>query len=205
MQRSECDMHQKKYMANANAVYENRTMNETQLITGCLNGDRKAQRSLYDTYSRKMLGICMRYVNDREVARDLLQDGFVKVFTSLQSFEGTGSLEAWMRVIFVNEALGYLRRADVLHKYEDIAAADNIPDDSESAISKMSVKELMAIIGRLPVGFRTVFNMYTVEGYSHKEIARALDITESTSRSQYVRARRWLQEQIKKSGYCPDY
>jgi RNA polymerase sigma-70 factor (ECF subfamily) len=193
------------YMANANAAYENRTMNETQLITGCLKGDGKAQRALYDTYSRKMLGICMRYVNDREVARDLLQDGFVKVFTSLHSFEGTGSLEAWMRTIFVNEALGYLRRTDVLHRCEDIAAADNIQDDSESAISKMSVEELMAIIGKLPAGFRTVFNMYTVEGYSHKEIAGALDITESTSRSQYVRARKWLQEQIKNAGYCPDY
>ncbi|MDR2119310.1 MAG: sigma-70 family RNA polymerase sigma factor [Tannerella sp.] len=180
-------------------------MNETQLIAGCLNGDRKAQRTLYDTYSRKMLGICMRYVNDREVARDLLQDGFVKVFNSLASFAGTGSLEAWMRTIFVNEALGYLRRTNVLHRYEDISTADGVQDDSESAISKMAVKELMDIIGKLPVGFRTVFNMYTVEGYSHREIAEALDITESTSRSQYVRARRWLQEQIKNAGYYTDY
>ncbi|MDR1332270.1 MAG: sigma-70 family RNA polymerase sigma factor [Tannerella sp.] len=180
-------------------------MNETQLVKGCLSGDRNAQRALYDMYSRKMLGICMRYVNNREVARDLLQDGFVKVFTSLPSFEGTGTLEAWMRTIFVNESLGYLRRTDILNRSGDIDMANAIQDESESAVSKMSADELMAMVGRLPAGFRTVFNMYTVEGYSHKEIANTLHITESTSRSQYVRARKLLQEQIRNAGYHPGY
>jgi RNA polymerase sigma-70 factor (ECF subfamily) len=147
----------------------------------------------------------MRYVNDREVARDLLQDGFVKIFTSLQSFAGTGSFEAWMRMIFVNEALEYLRRKDVMHNYEDISTIGSMQDNEESAVSKMAADELMALIGQLPTGFRTIFNMYTVEGYSHKEIAETLNITESTSRSQYVRARRWLQEQIKMTGYYPGY
>ncbi|MDR1406842.1 MAG: sigma-70 family RNA polymerase sigma factor [Tannerella sp.] len=178
-------------------------MNETQLVTACLNGDRKAQRALYDTYSRKMLGICMRYVSDREIARDILQEGFIKVFTSLRSFAGTGSLEAWMRMIFVNEALGYLRRTDTWHKCEDVNVANSLPDEGESAVSKMSADELVCLIGQLPPGFRTVFNMYTVEGYSHREIAATLNITESTSRSQYVRARKWLQEQIRKTGYGP--
>jgi len=184
-------------------AYMNVMMNEIQLISGCLNGDRIAQRTLYDTYSRKMLGICMRYVADREVARDLLQDGFVKIFTSLHSYAGTGSFEAWMRMIFVNESLEYLRRKDVMHNYEDIDTIGSIQDHEESAVSKMAADELMALIAQLPTGFRTIFNMYTVEGYSHKEIAETLNITESTSRSQYVRARRWLQEQIKTAGYYP--
>ena len=134
-------------------------MNELQLIEGCRKGERRAQKELYDAYSRKMMGVCLRYVNDREMARDLLQDGFVKIFTSMDSYTGSGSFEGWMRKIFVNCALEYL------------------------------VKEL-------PVGFRTVFNMFAIEGYSHKEISEMLNITESTSRSQYTRAKQLLQRRI---------
>jgi len=103
-----------------------------------------------------------------------------------------------MRTIFVNESLGYLRRSDVLRRHEDIDIAADIQDDNESAVSRMAADELMALIGKLPAGFRTVFNMYAVEGYSHKEIADALNITEGTSRSQDARARKWLQDEIMK-------
>ena len=160
-------------------------MNELQLIEGCRKGERRAQKELYDAYSRKMMGVCLRYVNDRETARDLLQDGFVKIFTSMDSYTGSGSFEGWMRKIFVNCALEYLRKSDVLREATD-----------SSAISDMSAAELMNLVKELPVGFRTVFNMFAIEGYSHKEISEMLNITESTSRSQYTRAKQLLQRRI---------
>lgn len=172
-------------------------MNETQLISGCLNGDKKAQKELYDSYSRKMMGVCLRYIGDKETARDLLQEGFVKIFTSIRSYTGRGSLEGWMRMIFVNGALEYLRKMDVLRNSTDIESVKEQSGEDETVISKLSAEELLALIGRLPSGFRTVFNLYAIEGYSHREIAEMMHITESTSRSQYVRARQWLQEQIK--------
>ena len=172
-------------------------MNEAQLIAGCLNGDRKAQRELYDSYSRKMMGVCLRYTSDRETARDLLQEGFIKIFTSMRSYAGTGSLEGWMRMIFVNGALEYLRKTDILRNSTDIGTINEQSGEDENVISRLSAEELMNLISKLPDGFRTVFNLYAIEGYSHKEIAEMLHITESTSRSQYVRARQWLQEQIK--------
>lgn len=172
-------------------------MNEAQLISDCLYGNRKAQKELYDLYSRKMMGVCLRYVGDRETARDLLQEGFVKVFTSMHSYTGTGAFEGWMRMIFVNVALEYLRKTDVLRNSTDIECLNEQIDDNETAVSTLSAKELMDVIGQLPDGFHAVFNLYAIEGYSHKEIAEMLHITESTSRSQYLRARQWLQERIK--------
>ena len=172
-------------------------MNEAQLISGCLHGDRKAQKELYDLYSRKMMGVCLRYVGDRETAHDLLQEGFVKVFTSMHSYTGMGAFEGWMRMIFVNGALEYLRKTDILRDSVDIEYLNEQVDENETAVSKLSAKELMDVIGQLPDGFRAVFNLYAIEGYSHKEIAELLHITESTSRSQYLRARQWLQERIK--------
>ena len=155
-------------------------MDETQLINGCRKGDRLAQKELYERYSRKMMGVCLRYVNDRETARDLLQDGFVKVFTSMDSYSGIGSFEGWMRKIFVNCALEYLRKSDVLRESTDL---DN-------------TAELMQLVQELPAGFRTVFNLFAIEGYSHKEISDMLNITESTSRSQFTRAKQMLQKRI---------
>lgn len=171
-------------------------MDEQQLIAGCKKGNRLAQRELYETYSRRMLAVCLRYVNDRETARDLMQDGFVKIFTSIGSYSGIGSFEGWMRRIFVNCALEYLRKSDVLKESFDLDNAPEPVQPCSSAISDMSAKELMELIGRLPVGFRTVFNMFAIEGYSHKEISEKLGITESTSRSQYTRARQMLQKRI---------
>jgi RNA polymerase sigma-70 factor (ECF subfamily) len=145
-----------------------------------------------------MMGVCLRYTSDRETARDLLQEGFIKVFTSLHSYSGTGAFGAWMRMIFVNSALEYLRKNDVMYHSEDIDEVSEWASEEETAVSKLAADDLMQLIQKLPDGFRTVFNMYAIEGYSHKEIADILNITESTSRSQYVRARQWLQEQIKR-------
>ena len=171
-------------------------MNEQQLIEGCRKGDRRAQKELYDTYSRKMMGVCLRYVDERETARDLLQDGFVKVFTGLDSYAGSGSFEGWMRRIFVNCALEYLRRSDVLREATDLENTAELIHPDSSAISDLSAAELMRLVSELPTGFRTVFNMFAIEGYSHKEIGEMLGITESTSRSQYTRAKQLLQRRI---------
>ncbi|WP_075556368.1 MULTISPECIES: sigma-70 family RNA polymerase sigma factor [Parabacteroides] len=171
-------------------------MDESQLIRGCRKGDRLAQKELYETYSRKMMGVCLRYVNDRETARDLLQDGFVKVFTSMDSYSGAGSFEGWMRKIFVNCALEYLRKSDVLRESTDLDNTAELIQPDSSVISSMSAAELMTLVHELPTGFRTVFNLFAIEGYSHKEISEMLNITESTSRSQFTRAKQMLQKRI---------
>lgn len=171
-------------------------MDEQQLIDGCRKGDRRAQRELYETLSRKMMGVCLRYVNDRETARDLLQDGFVKVFTSIDSYSGNGSFEGWMRKIFVNCALEYLRKSDVLREATDLDHSAELITPESSVVSEMSAAELNKLVQELPPGFRTVFNLFAIEGYSHKEISDMLHITESTSRSQFTRAKQLLQRRI---------
>lgn len=170
-------------------------MSEKQLIDGCLNGDRRAQEALYNLYSRKMMGVCLRYVSDRETARDLLQDGFVKVFTSMHTYSGVSSFEAWVRMIFVNCAIEHLRKKDILRDAVDLESMVELKDE-ETAVSRLEAESIMKLIQQLPSGYRAVFNLHAVEEYSHKEIGEILHITESTSRSQYARARQWLQEQI---------
>jgi RNA polymerase sigma-70 factor (ECF subfamily) len=144
-----------------------------------------------------MFPVCIRYVADRTVAEDILQDGFVTLFTRLDSYKGEGSFEVWARKIFVTTALMYLRKKDALKMSDELEAARGLKTDTTSQIADIGYKELMEIITSLPTGFRTVFNMYAVEGYSHKEIADILGISEVTSRSQFSRARAMLQKKIK--------
>ena len=172
-------------------------MNEQQLIEGCKSGNRLAQRELYEKFSRKMMAVCLRYVSDKETARDILQDGFVKVFTNIGSFAGQGSFEGWVRRIFVNSALEYLRKSDVLRESMDLDVSSELVHPDASVLEDISAAELMQLVQDLPAGFRTVFNMFAIEGYSHKEVGEALGITESTSRSQFTRARQLLQRRIK--------
>lgn len=171
-------------------------MDEQQLIAGCKKGNRLAQRELYDKYAPRMLAVCIRYVNDRETARDLLQEGFIKVFTCIDSYSGLGSFEGWVRKVFVNGALEYLRKTDVLREATDLDNAPELVQPEASVLSNISAAELMKMIQQLPAGFRAVFNLFAIEGYSHREISEMLKITESTSRSQYTRARQMLQKQI---------
>jgi RNA polymerase sigma-70 factor (ECF subfamily) len=171
-------------------------MMEKQLIEGCKRGDRKAQKELYEMYSRKMMGVCLRYIGDRETARDLLQDGFIKVLTSIDSYSGNGSFEGWIRKIFVNCALEYLRKSDVLREAVGFdLSIDQIGFD-DLIISEISASELLKLVQDLPNSLRAVFNLFAIEGYSHKEVAKMMDISESTSRSQYVRAKQLLQSRI---------
>ena len=172
-------------------------MNEKELIEACKNNDVRAQKLLYETFSRKMMSFCLRYADNREMAEDFLQDGFIKVFSSIRSYSYEGSFEGWMRRIFVNTALEALRKNDLLRNGVELDALEPQQEADYSAVEKISADELMELIAQLPPGFRTVFNMFAIEGYSHREIAETLNINESTSRSQYTRAKRLLQKWIK--------
>ena len=168
-----------------------------QLVPACRKGDRKAQKRLFDALAPKMMSLCLRYLGDRDTAEDVLQDGFVTLFSRLDSYSGTGSFEGWARRIFVNTALMHLRKTDALKLSDDIAEARALSSEEATPVQKMGYRELMNLIGKLPPDARTVFNMYVIEGYSHKEIADALGLTEATSRSKLQRARLRLQEMIK--------
>lgn len=169
---------------------------EKELVEACIRNDRLAQKKLYDRYVRVMMAVCLRYVGDEDSAQDVLQEAFVKVFTSLASFTDSGTLEGWIRRIVVNTALETLRKGDVMRDTTGIEEAEKIMSADVGVIERLSAEDLMGIISALPVGFRTVFNMYAIEGYSHKEIADILGISEGTSRSQYNRARNLIQKKI---------
>ena len=144
-----------------------------------------------------MFPVCLRYVSDRSLAEDILQDGFITLFTKLGSYKGDGSFEGWARRIFVTTALMALRKKDALKMSDELEAVRGMKTDLTGQVENIGYKELMKLVMSLPTGFRTVFNMYAVEGYSHKEIAEILGISEVTSRSQFSRARALLQTKIK--------
>ena len=170
---------------------------DQQLIESCIKGDRASQKVVYDRLASHMLPLCMRYVGDREQAMDVLQDGFVTLFTQLRQYKGDGSFEGWARKIFVNTALMSLRKKDALKMSEDLDTVRGMKAETPSQSQNIGYKELMKLVMQLPSGFRTVFNMSVIEGYSHKEIGDILGISESTSRTQLSRARTWLQQKIK--------
>jgi len=167
---------------------------EHDLIAGCKREEMWARKELYERYAGTMLSICVRYVSDKDMARDVLQDGFYKVFTNIGDYSGTGSFEGWLKRIFINTALEELRKKrflPIINEYEE-----NVEDAGESVFEKLSADDLHRCIAGLPDGFRTVFNLYAVEGYSHAEIAKMLQIKEVTSRSQFMRARQMLQKKV---------
>lgn len=170
---------------------------DLQLIEACIKGNRASQKALYDRLAPRMFPLCIRYVNDRVLAEDVLQDGFITLFTHLKNFKGDGSFEGWARKIFVNTALMSLRKKDALKMSDDLEVARGLKTEVTGQMENIGYKELMSIITELPPGFRTVFNMYAIEGYSHKEIGEMLGISETTSRTQLSRARIWLQNKIK--------
>ncbi|MDR1884091.1 MAG: sigma-70 family RNA polymerase sigma factor [Prevotella sp.] len=175
-------------------------MNELQIIAGCKGQKREAQKMLYGMYARKMYSICLRYSSDQDAAQDLLQDGFMKVFASIDSFQDRGSFEGWLKRIFVNLALENLRKKKtMIQTCDDVQNLPDVVDDSteDEQIHKISETELLKMVQDLPRGYSTVFNLYAIEDYSHKEIAKMAGISEGTSRSQYIRARQILQEKVK--------
>ena len=173
-------------------------MEDHSLITKCIKGESRAQKQLYEKYAPAMMSICLRYVHEKETARDLMHDGFVTLFTKIHTYSGNGSFPAWVKKIFVNTALEYLRRNDILRFSTDINDAYYFEDTDISVFEQISANELLECICKLPDCYRTVFNMYAIEGYSHAEIAQIMDIQESTSRSQYARGRQLLQKIVLK-------
>jgi RNA polymerase sigma-70 factor (ECF subfamily) len=167
------------------------------LVRECLKGSRLAQKELYGRLSSRMFSVCIRYVGDREIAKDVLHDGFIVLFSKLDTFKWEGSFEGWARRIFVNTALMTMRKGDVLKYSEGLDSKEaGMITIAPAAVSELEAQTLMNLISQMPAGFRTVFNMYAIEGYSHQEIAKELDITEGGSRSQLSRARLWLQEKL---------
>ena len=171
---------------------------DSKLIESCIKGDRASQKAVYDRLAPRMFPLCMRYVGDRNLAEDVLQDGFLTLFTQLKNYKGEGSFDGWARKIFVNTALMSLRKKDALKMSEELDVVKGMKADVPSQGQNIGYKELMKLVMQLPAGFRTVFNLNVIEGYSHKEIGDMLGISETTSRTQLSRARTWLQDKIKK-------
>lgn len=167
---------------------------EKELIDRCCKGDALAQRELYELYAKPMYGVCCRYVKDREVAKDMLHDGFITLFTKIGDFRSEGSFEGWCRRIFVNTMLGYLRRHNPLNESDDIETNFTLHNHEASALEQMTGHEVLDCIDLLPQGYRTILNLFAIEGYSHKEVAQMMGISENTSRSQFSRARVRLAE-----------
>ncbi len=169
-------------------------MLEEVLLQGCQQNDAYAQQELYGRYSPKMLSVCYRYAKTREDAEDMLQEGFIKVFSQIKQFEGRGSLEGWILRIIVHTCINHLKKNKKFNDNVDILFASNISVKEDNIPAVLQAKQVVECIRILPIGYRTVLNLYAIEGYSHKEIASILDIEESTSRSQYTRARNMLEE-----------
>jgi RNA polymerase sigma-70 factor (ECF subfamily) len=167
------------------------------LLNGCLEKDRRSQEQLYRWLSPRLFAVCLRYAGDREAAEDILQEGFIKLFQKLSSYRHEGSFEGWARRIFVNTAIEHFRKIKPVLSLEEESPMHE-PSLQETGITQLEAKELSALIQELPVGYRTVFNLYAVEGYNHAEIGEQLGISEGTSKSQYSRAKKWLQERLKK-------
>jgi len=171
---------------------------EKSLIAGCKKNESWARKKLYELYAPAMLGLCVRYTHDYEKAKDILHEGFITVFTKIDSYSGEGSLEGWMRRVFVTKALEFLR-VDRLRRHTDIIEYEEIIETVEiSVVEKLSAEEILKCVSELPERCQTVFNLHAVEGYSHTEIAGMLNIAEGTSRSQFAHARQLLQEKIQK-------
>ena len=170
-------------------------MTEEELLKGCIEERQDCQRELYKRFAGKMMVVCLRYAKDKLEAEDMLQDGFIKVFDNVGKFKQEGSLEGWVRRIMVNTALNKIRANKM--KFEDISeTGSHLADGDANIIDKLSEEAILKIISHLPNGYKYVFNMFAIEGFSHKEIAEKLGIEEASSRSQYAKARKYLQNQI---------
>lgn len=181
-------------------------MDEDNLLKECLSGNTRAQKLLYERYAPRMFGVCLRYAPDHNMAEDFMQEGFIRIFSKLGSFKSQGSLEGWMRRVMVNTSLEILRKKDILKNSLELADfGDGAFDHDDTFINDAYDDSLTALVpahvlykalSEMPTGFRTVFNLFAVEDYSHKEIGIMLDISEGTSKSQYSRAKEWLKKRL---------
>lgn len=172
-------------------------ISDTDLIEGCQREDRKMQQQLYQRFAPKMYGVCLRYAGNIEEAEDILQEGFIKVFRKIGSFRGEGSFEGWVRRIFVNTAIEHFRRKSYLQPITE-REETTVENKYLSVLDSLAEKDIINLVQQLSPGYRTVFNMYVIEGYTHKQIAEMLGISEGTSKSQLSRAKSILQELVQK-------
>ena len=174
----------------------NQNIAESDLIKGCIDGNRRMQEALYQRFSPRMYGVCLRYASNSEEAQDILQEGFIKIFKKLDTFRSEGSFEGWIRRIFVNTAIEHFRRRKYLTPVTE-KEENTIEGNYTSVLDELAEKDILGLVQELSPGYRTVFNMYVVEGYTHKEIADSLGISEGTSKSQLSRAKVILQDLVK--------
>ncbi len=169
---------------------------DEDLIKGCIRREREAQKALYERYADRLLGVCVRYATDTAEAEDILQEGFVRIFTYIMDFSAKGSLFNWMRKIMINTAITMYHR-NLKHRYhQEIGEVQSAAPDRMPGNSDFTHEELLAVIRSLPEGYRIIFNLYAIEGFKHKEIAAMLDIDENTSKSQYSRARKYIRKKL---------
>jgi RNA polymerase sigma factor (sigma-70 family) len=170
---------------------------EKDILAGCIKGKQSAQWELYKRHSRLLLAVCNRYAQSVEEAEDIMQEGFVKIFLNIKEFKGDGPLLAWMRRIMVNTAITHYHKMRKHRYHDDLEEVSEIKFEEKGwGEADFTREELFSVIRQMPAGYRQVFNLYAVEGYKHREIAEIMMIDENTSKSQYSRARRWLQERL---------
>ncbi len=174
-------------------------MTDLEILQACKKGNTRAQEALYHRYKAKLFGVCLRYADSYQEAEDFLQDGFIQIYKDIYQFKPFGSLEGWLRRVVVNVALQHIRKKKRLFSTTDITPFENYFQGRDDPWTDLCAKNLVRMIQSLPDGYRTVFNLYVIEGYSHQEIADKLNISEGTSKSQLSRAKAVLREMIKKN------
>ena len=174
-------------------------MTEEQMLQGCLKNNASTQEALYNRFSPRMLGVCYRFARNREDAEDMMQEGFIKVFSQIHQFRGQGALEGWIRRIIVHTCINILKKNKKFSDSVDLFHASTLHLNENNIPSLLQAKQVVECIRLLPLGYKTVLNLYAIEGYSHREIASILDIEESTSRSQYTRAKSMLEDILLKN------
>ena len=197
-----CILHGQKHRN----LFLKQQINIDKIVDGCQKGEAKYQKMLYKQFAGKMMGICVRYCKNQELAKDAMQEGFVKVFKHVANFKNESKIDTWMTRIMINTTLNHIKKHKRYEFFEDNESVNNQLnnsfDVSENALSALSHAELLDMLHELPQGYRVVFNLYAIEGYTHKEIAEELGIAEGTSKSQLNRARKMLQEMVEtRMGY----
>ncbi|MDD2413482.1 MAG: sigma-70 family RNA polymerase sigma factor [Bacteroidales bacterium] len=171
-------------------------LNEETLISECLKNNRIAQKELYDKFASTLMGVCIRYTNSREDAEDVLIEGFTTIFQKLEMYKGEGSFEGWMKRIMVNTAISHFRQNSKYRFHQNIDDVFDVSEKQETVIEQMEAKRILQLVNTMPEGYRVVFNLYAVEGFNHREIGEMLSISEGTSKSQFSKARKWLQKRL---------
>jgi RNA polymerase sigma factor (sigma-70 family) len=175
------------------------SLNDKKLIEACRRQDRRAQRNLYDHYAPHMFGVCKRYVKNKEDAEDVLLEAFFKVFTNIHQFKGDGSFEGWIRRIVINESLMFLRKKHNFHIRVELNQVD--AQTPTTVVHKLEAEDILYFMDQLPTGYRTIFNLYVIEGYKHREIAELLGISINTSKSQLILAKKRLRALLEEANY----